>query len=74
MIKEAMKEQGMTVVALAKKLNLHRNAVHRKIAGSRKWTYDEIIQVSKLLKIPRKDLVASLPQTKKVVKDEDSRE
>jgi len=74
MIREKMREQGMSVVALAKKLHLHRNAVHRKINGSRKWTYDEILTVSKLLGIPRKELVASLPQTKKVQINEDNGE
>ena len=42
MIKAKMKEQGITVVQAAKHLGIHRNSLHRKLVGSRKWAYKEI--------------------------------
>lgn len=60
MIKAKMKEKGITVVQAAKQLSIHRNSLHRKLVGSRKWTYKEIGKMARMLEMTRSAFVQEM--------------
>lgn len=60
MIRQKMRQQGITVVQAANALGIHRNSLHRKLVGSRKWTSKEMAKMARMLGMRRPEFVLEM--------------
>lgn len=54
-LKEIIDESGMTMVAIARKCNMSRETLYRKISGRSEFTASEIIRLTGVLDLSKRE-------------------
>ena len=55
LLKEKIKESGMTIKAIAEKTGILRETLYNKISGKSEFTASEIVKLSDVLRLSKED-------------------
>ena len=55
LLKEKIKESGMTIKAIAEKIGMTRETLYNKISGKSEFTASEIVALSEVLRLSKED-------------------